>query len=237
MKDTYTNPVGGITGIGDPYVLKHESRYYLYATSAINRGFKVWESPNLVDWELKGLALDSYYEKNGWGTEDFWAPEVIFYNNKFYMTYSARDNDGHLKIALASSKSPLGPFKNIKAPLFDRGLSFIDAHIFIDQDGTPYIYYVKDCSENIINGIHISQIYVQEMSQDLLELKGDPVLAIQPSQDWEGINDAWQWNEGPFVIKHEGKYYMMYSANCYASPDYSIGYAVAETPLGSLDKI
>lgn len=39
-------------------------------------------------------------------------------------------------------------------------------------------------------------------------------------------------NEGPYVIKKDEKYYMTYSANHYASPDYGIGIAFADEPLG-----
>lgn len=236
MASTYTNPVGNIKDIGDPYVIKYQDQYYLYATSAPGLGFKVWQSDNLVDWQLKALALDRSKEWNNWGVGDFWAPEVIHYQDKFYMTYSARDEDGHLKVALAISDNPLGPFKNLKAPLFDRGLSFIDGHIFIDYDGRPYLYYSKDCSENIIDGNHVSQIYVQEMSKDLLSLKGEPVLAVEPNQAWEGVGEDWQWNEGPYVLKHKQTYYLMYSANFYASVDYSIGYATASDPMGPWKK-
>ena len=40
------------------------------------------------------------------------------------------------------------------------------------------------------------------------------------------------WNEGPCVIRRGGKYLMNYSANCYASNDYAICLAVADSPLG-----
>ena len=233
---TYTNPVGKITDIGDPFVMKYKDKYYLYATSAPQIGFKVWESTNLVDWQLKGMALDSSMQGNRWGMGDFWAPEVIHYQDKFYMIYSARDIDNHLKIALASSKSPLGPFINVKAPLFDRDMSFIDGDIFVDDNGTPYLYYVKDCSENIINGSHVSQIFVQEMSKDLLTLKGQPTLVTTPDQSWEDLGSQWQWNEGPFVFKRNDLYYMTYSSNFYASYNYSVGYATAKSPLGPWTK-
>jgi len=73
---TYTNPVGEIARIGDPYALKYEDIYYLYGTSPPRYGFKVWESKNLVDWKDKGLAFDSRADGNNWGVNRFWAPEV-----------------------------------------------------------------------------------------------------------------------------------------------------------------
>lgn len=235
VNKTYTNPVGNITGIGDPYVLRHEGRYYLYATSS-PRGFKVWESIDLVDWELRGMALDAEDEPNRWGIEAFWAPEVIHYRDAFYMVFSARTAQGSLKLALAKSDSPLGPFRTVKVPLVERELSYIDGHFFIDDDGTPYLFYVKDCSENVIDGVHTSEIYVQPMSDDLTELLGEPVLAVRPDQPWEGIDKDWRWNEGPFVLKVDGIYYLMYSANVFSSPEYAVGYATAPSPLGPWTK-
>ena len=38
--------------------------------------------------------------------------------------------------------------------------------------------------------------------------------------------------EGPTVVKQEGKYYLFYSANHFLSPDYAVGYAVADSPTG-----
>ena len=234
MSETYTNPVGQITGIGDPFVLRHDGRYYLYATSS-RSGFKVWESTDLVHWEVRGLALDASAEPNRWAVDSFWAPEVIHYHDAFYMVYSARNDQGSLKLALARSEHPLGPFLTVKAPLVDRELSYIDGHIFIDG-GTPYLFYVKDCSENVIEGVHTSEIYVQEMRDDLMELKGEPVLALRPDQPWEGIDKDWRWNEGPFVLKVDGLYYLMYSANVFSSPEYAVGYATATSPLGPWTK-
>ena len=35
-----------------------------------------------------------------------------------------------------------------------------------------------------------------------------------------------------FVLEHDGYYYLTYSANSYESPNYGLGYAVAEHPTG-----
>ncbi|MFT4414387.1 glycoside hydrolase family 43 protein [Fredinandcohnia humi] len=232
----YTNPVGGITNIGDPFVVKDGDMYYMYATSAATIGFRVWQSSNLVDWEDKGLAYDIAEQEEEWATGDFWAPEVVKHNGLFYMTYSARNWDGSLQISVATSENPLGPFKDISTEIIKQEGSYIDGHIFFEDDGTPYFYYVKDCSENIIDGNHVSQIFVQKINEELTELLGEPQLLIQPDQDWEGLHGDYQWNEGPYVLKNDGKYYLMYSANYFASEDYGVGYAVADNPMGPFVK-
>lgn len=68
---TYKNPIGGMTNIGDPFVLKDEDQYYMYATSAATIGFRAWQSDNMVDWEEKGLVYDIEQQTNQWATGDF----------------------------------------------------------------------------------------------------------------------------------------------------------------------
>jgi beta-xylosidase len=42
--------------------------------------------------------------------------------------------------------------------------------------------------------------------------------------------------EAPTLWKHNGKYYLFYSANNYAGPDYAIGYAIADEVTGPYAK-
>ena len=232
---TYTNPVGGITNIGDPYVLHYEGKYYMYATSS-PVGFKVWESSNLVDWDEKGFALTKFNNGDQWGQGNFWAPEVKFYNGKFYMVYSAIGDNGKMKVRIARSDNPLGPFIDWGEPFFNEdSYSYIDGDIFLDQNKS-YLFFVRDCSTNLINGNHVSQICVVELNNDLSKIVETPETILSPDQTWENINQNWMWNEGPFVMKHDTTYYLLYSANYYASPDYSIGVATANSPMGPWTK-
>lgn len=232
---SYKNPIGTMTNIGDPFILKDNDKYYMYATSAPQYGFMVWESNNLVDWSEEEIAYDHADSPEKWATGDFWAPEVIKNNDIYYMTYSARARSGSLRIAVATSDSPTGPFIDENPDLINEEGSYIDGHIFIDED-TPYFYYVKDNYENVVDGKHVSHIYVQEMSKDLLSLVGEPEFLLEPDQEWESLGDNYQWNEGPFVLEHEKNYYLMYSANYFGGPDYGIGYAVSDSPMGPFKK-
>lgn len=234
---TYTNPLGEITNIGDPYVLKDGDTYYMYATSEPSIGYKVWTSTDFESWEDQGLAYDHREQEDKWAFRDFWAPEVIEYNEEFIMIYSARAFDGSLSISLAKSDSPLGPFVDYAIDIIPYEGSYIDGHIFVDEDdGEAYLYYVKDNYENIIDGDHISHIYVQEMNADLSAVEGEPVFLLGPDQPWEGVGEDYQWNEGPFVLERDDTYYLMYSANFYASPEYAVGYATSDNPMGPFTK-
>ncbi len=235
-KKYYTNPLSNITGIGDPFVLTHNGIYYMYCTSetSLEKGFFVWTSTNLVNWKKHGLALSN--ETPGiLGIDRFWAPEVVQYKGKFYMTYSAGEPDNILKLCLAVSDHPLGPFKNYQSPWYEHKLSHIDATIFIDED-KAYTFFVRDCSTNMINGRYTSQIFAVQLSDDLKKFVTEPKLVITPDQPYEDINGTRLWNEGPLVFKHNGTYYMTYSANGFNTHEYCVCYATANSPLGPWTK-
>ncbi|MBI4928436.1 MAG: family 43 glycosylhydrolase, partial [Anaerolineae bacterium] len=181
------------------------------------------------------------YRRNpdSWCESDFWAPEVVVYRGKYYLHYSARwEKNQSLRLGVAVADSPLGPFMDVyNRPMFDFGYAAIDGHVFFDDDGRKYFYYSRDCSENVVNGCHESHIYGLELNDDLVSFCGEPILVAKPEQEWETCHSQeWRWNEGPFMLKHAGKYYLMYSANFYASREYAVGYAVADSPIGPFVK-
>ena len=232
-----------IDKIGDPFVLPVDGVYYMYATSPLEAsGFKVWTSTNLVDWKEEGLAYQKTEEC--FGCCDFWAPEVIFNPNtgKYVMHYSARDKaSGVLKTGVAVADSPLGPFMDAVPgkPMFDFGKSIatIDASCFIDDDGQAYLYFVKDCSMNVINGSHVSQIFCARLTPDFLSLDGEVKLIATPDQKWElDKGTEWIWNEGPYILKKDGVYHMTYSSNCFDTKYYSVGVATSTSPMGKFVK-
>lgn len=231
---TYTNDLG-VKDIGDPFMLRvSENEYYMYCTSAPN-GFYAWKSSDMINWNEKKMCYVKKLES--WNTDCFWAPEVIAYEGKYYMFYTAKNTEGSLRIGLAIADDPMGPFTDFEnRPLFDLGYAAIDSNVFIDEDGSKYLYFSKDCSENIIDGQHISQIYGVKLSDNLMSIEGEPVLLTTPSQAWEKPQGGWGWNEGPEMIKHNGKYYLTYSANYYESPYYSLGVAISDSPLGEFVK-
>jgi beta-xylosidase len=43
--------------------------------------------------------------------------------------------------------------------------------------------------------------------------------------------------EGPFVFKRNGKYYLMWSEGGWTGPDYSVAYAIGDSPRGPFERI
>ena len=208
---------------GDPFILLYKDKYYAYGTHGAD-GIEVYVSDDLHTWRgpvgvKNGLVL---HKDDVWADRWFWAPEVYFVNGKFYMYYSA---DEH--ICVATSDSPLGPFtQKVKKPMIETEKA-IDNSLFIDDDGTPYQFF-----DRFNDGLNI---WIAELEENLLEIKpGTMHKCIHVSQEWE---EVWpRVNEGPFVIKHNGKYFMTYSANSYESPFYGIGFATAYKITGPWKK-
>lgn len=235
VRGCFSNDLG-IHGIGDPFVLKtQDGSYYLYCTSAPD-GFYCWRSEDLVHWTDRKMC---YTRSSGsWGVDSFWAPEVVYFGGSYYMYYTARNAAGSLRIGLAISDRPDGPFLDKRnEPFFDFGYAAIDANVLIDEDGSKYLYYSRDCSENTgEDGIRRSEIYGIRLREDMLAADGEAVRLLTPEQAWELESGNPLWNEGPEMIKHGGRYYLTYSGNCFAGSAYSVGYAVAPEPLGPFVK-
>lgn len=226
-----------VSNIGDPFIVQAGDLYFMYATSFDKEGFKVWKSEDMETWEDLGLCLDL---KDSWAYQNFWAPEVIYHNGKYIMHYtSRRRSDDSLRIGVAVSERPEGPFTDVHhGPMFDFGYAAIDGHVFIDDDEKPYFYYSKDCSENYVSkDVRASEICVCRLSDDLLKLVGEPVTLFGPSEKYDSMMVGDQmWNEGPYILKKDNVYYMTYSANFYASRDYCICLACAKNPMGPFVK-
>jgi beta-xylosidase len=206
---------------GDPFIMLHDGTYYAYGTASAD-GIEVYTSADLTVWQPapgRRLALD---RKDVWADKWFWAPEVYHVNGKFYMYYSA---DEH--ICVATGDSPLGPFRQAEQKPMIAGEKCIDNSLFIDDDGKPYLFF--DLFNDGLN------IWVAEMENNLLDIKKETMQkCISVSQEWE---EVWpRVNEGAFVVKHNGTYYMTYSANSYESPFYGIGVATATHVKGPWTK-
>lgn len=215
----------------DPFILYYEGKYYVYPTTQTpdaplnslldpaTDGYKVYVSQDLESWECKGYAL---HRDDVMGDKCFWAPEITVKNGKFYMVYTAEE---HLGIAVADS--PLGPFKQEEKRWLIEGRA-IDGHFFVDDDGQTYLYYVRVGGGN--------KIYASKMSDDLMSIdeESERLLIVAGDQQWETYDC--RVAEGPFVIKHNGLYYLSYSSNHTRCQDYAIGYAISESPFGPFKK-
>ena len=219
---TFTNSIMG--RCADPCVLRYNGKYYVYCTYPSNRrtgecGIGLYSSSDLVHWRDHGFALT---QDDSWGNENFWAPAALEKNGVFYLYYSAET-----QVCVATADSPEGPFKQKdKKPLLKDTIR-IDPYILKDDDGQYYIYYVHFGDGN--------EIWGAKLNDDMMSVdKSSIQLMIKPDQPWE-CHQA-PVTEGPEIIKHNGMYYLTYSGSHFQSPNYAVGYAVSDSPLGPWKK-
>lgn len=210
MKTKYQNPI--LPGYADPDVYLENGVYYLYATSY---RYDVWTSTDLVHWEKKpATAITAPV----WGMDDWhWAPDVKrLPDGRLLMAASV-----HEHLGLLTATSPEGPFLPEADFLFDCS---IDGHIFVDDDGTIYFYYVSWRKD------HRYGLYGCILDPATLRpVEGSERPIIYPEAPYECQQAPVA--EAPYMLKLGSKYILTYSGSHYESPFYCVAALRSDHPL------
>ena len=240
----------------DPAILRVGDTYYAYATNTGGSYLPVMSSTDLQTWVARPaydpgapLNSDRYFNDAlpypaGWAPDravdgrmkkTVWAPGVAQLGGRFVAYYAVQavlDDPWRFCISVATSGSPLGPFRdNTTAPLVcdvDPGGS-IDPAPFVDTDGTPYLLWKAEG----IPGSQPARIYIRRLSPDGLSFAAgsEPVELLRTSQDWEG-----NVVENPSLVRHGGRLHLFYSGNDWRSASYAMGYAECARVTGPCAK-
>lgn len=226
--ETYTNPVYP-QSFPDPFVLKFRGEYFAYCTGDASDGnlFGILHSKDLVTWAYIGSAMEPLASRPPF----YWAPEVIYDNGKFYLYYSA-GNEILMEIRVAVSDRPDGGFVDATVRLTKEEFA-IDAHVFIDDDRSRYLFYATDFLEYS----HIGTGTVVDRMIDWKTLAGKPRPVSRAKYDWQVYDPArkekggvrWHTVEGPAVLKHKGKYFEMFSGGNWQNMSYGVSFAVTDS--------
>lgn len=207
----------------DPFVTRGENgKFYFTATSPNYDKITLRESDDL-------FSLKSAEEKVIWKRHDegdmsgyIWAPEMHFIDGKYYIYFAAsRHYDvWHIRpYVLRCDGDPMrgewtemGRMKAAEGDGFSFRSFSLDATVF-ENKGRRYMVW----AEKIGVWKGISNLCIAELdSPDRLLTK--QVILSTPCYDWERV-DEWV-EEGPAVLKHDGKIYLTYSASatgaCYS---------------------
>ncbi len=233
---TFRNPLSR-RRFADPSVLKFNGRYYAYGTPG-QGGLPVLESTDLVTWDDAGLVLEA--PDPGLA---HWAPEVAYDNGQFFLYHSTggQEGEGH-RLRVARGPSPTGPFDDDLGLLDPEDPFTIDAHPFRDDDGEWYLFYSRD----FLDGEMVGTGIVVDRLLGMTELGGDRTLVMRPHAEWHlyerqrrWYDRVWDWYtvEGPFVRKHDGRYWCFYSGGAWKDENYGISSAVASHPMGPYEPV
>lgn len=89
------------------------------------------------------VALD--VKQVPWASRQMWAPDAAYSNGTYYLYFPARDKSrdrnglGAFRIGVATSKSPMGPFKAEPRPI--PGSYSMDPAVFTDTDGKSFMLF------------------------------------------------------------------------------------------------
>jgi xylan 1,4-beta-xylosidase len=212
----YCNPLSIITApggsaSGDVTVIRDNGKYYMYCT-----GGGAWFSDDMLNWSFQRVENVPV------------APDVVNYNGSFYMC----GNDG----PLFKAANPLGPFTSLgewkNTPDVAGGWNgAFDMELYIDDDNKPYLYY---------SGRGISGIFVVQLDPNDLTRFAGPVkhlFGFNRDNIWERYGEMNEytdvaWIEGPWLQKHNGTYYLQYSASGTQWKTYAEGYYTSKSPMG-----
>jgi arabinan endo-1,5-alpha-L-arabinosidase len=235
---SYTNPIYNHDA-PDPTVIKAKDGYYYAITTQSEYNgnlvsLPILRSKDLIHWEEKGTVFTGE-QVPSWATSNYmWAPHITYHNEKYYVYYATKVNDGDLLkgmgIGVAVADNPMGPYKDKGAPLvWGTGFEKIDPYVLEDDSGKRYIYWGSDKQP----------IYVQQLSDDGMSVVGEETAVLSPGvQSRDGYDYL---VEGPWVIKRNGYYYMFYSGdNCChdnsgRNPHYAVMAARSKSPAGPFE--
>lgn len=213
----------------DPEGIIFDKKYWIFPTYSAAYEKQVFldafSSTNLVDWKKHEKVIDTAAVK--WINKAMWAPAIVKKDKKYYLFFAGNDilnNNQVGGIGVGVSDKPEGPYKDyLGKPLIDKivhGAQPIDQFVFKDKDGTYYMYYGGWGHCNMV------------------KLKDD-FTGILPFDDGEYYKEITPKNytEGPFMFIKNNKYYFMWSEGGWGSPDYSVAYAIADSPFGPFNRI
>lgn len=172
--------------------------------------------------QAKGGRL--LHKDDTYGTGSFWAPQLFCVGDSFGLAYAANEH-----VAIAYSREVTGPYRQAKECTVYEGTKTIDPYLFVDDDGTVYLYHVRLTGENAI--------WVSRLNDDMQTLQDSgSCKCVGAEGGWENTTGGYAVCEGPTVIKDRGMYYLLYSCNDFRNIDYAVGYAYSTSPTGPWTK-
>lgn len=200
----------------DPAVVEFRGEYYMFVT----RSHGYWHSTDLQNWDFIPAP-------SNWYPQGCNAPAA--HNYKDSLLYVCGDPSGSMSV-LYTDNPKKGDWKGVPAILHD----LQDPDLFIDDDGKAYMFWG---SSNVypIRGIELDRNHRFLPKGEKKELFG---LDLE-QHGWERFgenhvsdSDLGGFIEGPWLTKHNGKYYMQYASPGTEFNVYGDGVYVADNPMG-----
>ena len=206
--------------IRDPFILtdKKNGCYYMYGTTALDAGtlaakntFSVYKTYDLENFDEPKVIFNGS-DINFWADRDFWAPEVHFYNGKYYLFGSCKANGKCRATQIFVCDTPDGTFKPLTdKPITPDGWECLDGTFFV-ENGVPYTVFSHEWIQ-VKNG----EIWAMPLTDDLTAPAGEPKLLFKASDNPDvselgGVAPGNYVTDGPFLWNEDGKVKMIWSS-------------------------
>jgi GH43 family beta-xylosidase len=237
QQKTFTNPL--LPSGADPWCI-YKDGYYYY-TNSMGDKLVIWKTKSMAD--LKTAEKKTIWtppEKTSWSKE-LWAPELHFIDHKWYMYFAADDgsnNNHRIYVLENSSADPLKGDWVLKGKVADATNKWaIDASVF-ENKGTLYMIWAGwEGDENGQQNIYIAKL------KNPWAISGERIKISTPIYDWEKYGDLHDAsnpphvnvNEGPEILKHKDKIFLIYSASGCWTDYYALGMLTASANANLLD--
>lgn len=215
----------------DPYIYKHTDGYYYFTGSYPEYDrITLRRAKNLSDLQdAEEVVIWKKYEQ-GEMSKHIWAPELHFIDGKWYIYFAAGREDDVWAIRPyvleCNAENPLAGEWIEKGEINIEFESFsLDATTF-EHQAKRYLVWAQKVADNTI-----SNLYIAEM-ENPWTIKKQHLLS-EPEYDWEVI--GFDVNEGPAVIKRNGKIFIAYSAS-ETGHNYCMGLLSADQNSDLLDR-
>ncbi len=198
----------------DPAVVRFRNEYYMFVT----RSLGYWHSTDLHEW--------TFITPEKWYFEGSNAPAA--FNYKDSLLYMTGNPSGSMSI-LYTDNPKKGDWKAVPAILND----LQDPAFFIDDDGQAYIFWGSS-NKFPIRAKTLDKARRFRPSEETVELFN----LDAEKHGWErfGENHAdtvlGGYIEGPWMTKHNDKYYLQYAAPGTEWNVYGDGVYISDKPLG-----
>ena len=201
----------------DPYIYRHtDGKYYFTASVPAYDRIVLRQSDTLLGLQTAEEKTVWMKHESGVMSRHVWAPELHYIKGKWYIYFAAGERDNMWKIRPfvleCTGQDPMndewtecGKIQRSKDDIYSFDAFSLDATILENKGELYYIW-----AEKVSVGIQISNIYIARMETPT-KLATAQVLLTTPDYDWERV-DIWV-NEGPAILKHNGRIFLTYSAS------------------------
>jgi GH43 family beta-xylosidase len=212
----------------DPWVIFHDGFYYEMNTTGFN--LVIRKTPDISELQRAERKVVWRPPPQGPYSHDLWAPELHILQGKWFIYFAADDgNDGNHRLWVLENDSsdPMSDGWHMKGQLNDPSDRWaIDPTVFENQSKLYVVWSGRKRSQ-----LSSQSLYIAEMSNPWTII-GTRTLIAAPKLSWEKAGNENSGHigtlEGPEILKHNGRVFLIYSGGGCWSDGYSLGMLTAQ---------